>query len=147
SKNALVTFFEKEIADAKAQDVLLSLHMKATMMKVSDPVIFGHAVKVYYKEVFDKYGELFAKLGVDVNNGLGDVYAKIASLPNAQKEEIEAAIAAVYEKQPALAMVDSDRGITNLHVPSDVIVDASMPAMLRASGQMWGPDGKQKDTK
>ncbi|NMT18337.1 NADP-dependent isocitrate dehydrogenase, partial [Vibrio parahaemolyticus] len=92
------------------------------------PVIFGHAVKVYYKEVFDKYGELFAKLGVDVNNGLGDVYAKIASLPNAQKEEIEAAIAAVYEKQPALAMVDSDRGITNLHVPSDVIVDASMPA-------------------
>lgn len=147
SKNALVTFFEKEIADAKAQDVLLSLHMKATMMKVSDPVIFGHAVKVYYKEVFDKYGELFAKLGVDVNNGLGDVYAKIASLPNAQKEEIEAAIATVYEKQPALAMVDSDRGITNLHVPSDVIVDASMPAMLRASGQMWGPDGKQKDTK
>ncbi|KGK10885.1 NADP-dependent isocitrate dehydrogenase [Vibrio navarrensis] len=147
SKNALVTFFEKEIADAKAQDVLLSLHMKATMMKVSDPVIFGHAVKVYYKEVFDKYGELFAKLGVDVNNGLGDVYAKIASLPNAQKEEIEATIAAVYEKQPALAMVDSDRGITNLHVPSDVIVDASMPAMLRASGQMWGPDGKQKDTK
>ncbi|KGK13578.1 isocitrate dehydrogenase (NADP(+)) [Vibrio navarrensis] len=147
SKNALVTFFEKEIADAKAQDVLLSLHMKATMMKVSDPVIFGHAVKVYYKEVFDKYGELFAKLGVDVNNGLGDVYAKIASLPNAQKEEIEAAIAAVYEKQPSLAMVDSDRGITNLHVPSDVIVDASMPAMLRASGQMWGPDGKQKDTK
>lgn len=147
SKNALVTFFEKEIAEAKAQDVLLSLHMKATMMKVSDPVIFGHAVKVYYKEVFDKYGELFAKLGVDVNNGLGDVYAKIASLPNAQKEEIEAAIAAVYEKQPALAMVDSDRGITNLHVPSDVIVDASMPAMLRASGQMWGPDGKQKDTK
>ncbi|MBE3667380.1 isocitrate dehydrogenase (NADP(+)) [Vibrio navarrensis] len=147
SKNALVTFFEKEIAEAKAQDVLLSLHMKATMMKVSDPVIFGHAVKVYYKEVFDKYGELFAQLGVDVNNGLGDVYAKIASLPNAQKEEIEAAIAAVYQKQPALAMVDSDRGITNLHVPSDVIVDASMPAMLRASGQMWGPDGKQKDTK
>ncbi|KJR39695.1 isocitrate dehydrogenase (NADP(+)) [Vibrio navarrensis] len=147
SKNALVTFFEREIAEAKAQDVLLSLHMKATMMKVSDPVIFGHAVKVYYKEVFDKYGELFAQLGVDVNNGLGDVYAKIASLPNAQKEEIEAAIAAVYEKQPALAMVDSDRGITNLHVPSDVIVDASMPAMLRASGQMWGPDGKQKDTK
>ncbi|MBE4593925.1 isocitrate dehydrogenase (NADP(+)) [Vibrio navarrensis] len=147
SKNALVTFFEREIAEAKAQDVLLSLHMKATMMKVSDPVIFGHAVKVYYKEVFDKYAELFAQLGVDVNNGLGDVYAKIASLPNAQKEEIEAAIAAVYQKQPALAMVDSDRGITNLHVPSDVIVDASMPAMLRASGQMWGPDGKQKDTK
>ncbi|MGL0933362.1 NADP-dependent isocitrate dehydrogenase [Vibrio vulnificus] len=147
NKNALVAFFEKEIAEAKQQDVLLSLHMKATMMKVSDPVIFGHAVKVYYKDVFAKYGDLFAKLGVDVNNGLGDVYAKIAVLPQAQKEEIEAAIAAVYESQPALAMVDSDRGITNLHVPSDVIVDASMPAMLRASGQMWGPDGKQKDTK
>ncbi|ALM70383.1 NADP-dependent isocitrate dehydrogenase [Vibrio vulnificus] len=147
NKNALVAFFEKEIAEAKQQDVLLSLHMKATMMKVSDPVIFGHAVKVYYKDVFAKYGDLFAKLGVDVNNGLGDVYAKIAALPQAQKEEIEAAIAAVYESQPALAMVDSDRGITNLHVPSDVIVDASMPAMLRASGQMWGPDGKQKDTK
>ncbi|MCG6284973.1 NADP-dependent isocitrate dehydrogenase [Vibrio vulnificus] len=147
NKNALGAFFEKEIAEAKQQDVLLSLHMKATMMKVSDPVIFGHAVKVYYKDVFAKYGDLFAKLGVDVNNGLGDVYAKIAALPQAQKEEIEAAIAAVYESQPALAMVDSDRGITNLHVPSDVIVDASMPAMLRASGQMWGPDGKQKDTK
>ncbi|EIO3980211.1 NADP-dependent isocitrate dehydrogenase [Vibrio vulnificus] len=147
NKNALVAFFEKEIAEAKQQDVLLSLHMKATMMKVSDPVIFGHAVKVYYKDVFAKYGDLFAKLGVDVNNGLGDVYAKIAALPQAQKEEIEAAIAAVYKSQPALAMVDSDRGITNLHVPSDVIVDASMPAMLRASGQMWGPDGKQKDTK
>ncbi|EGQ7934607.1 TPA: NADP-dependent isocitrate dehydrogenase [Vibrio vulnificus] len=147
NKNALVAFFEKEIAEAKQQDVLLSLHMKATMMKVSDPVIFGHAVKVYYKDVFAKYGDLFAKLGVDVNNGLGDVYAKISALPQAQKEEIEAAIAAVYESQPALAMVDSDRGITNLHVPSDVIVDASMPAMLRASGQMWGPDGKQKDTK
>ncbi|MCF8778096.1 NADP-dependent isocitrate dehydrogenase [Vibrio sp. IRLE0018] len=147
NKKALVAFFEKEIAEAKQQDVLLSLHMKATMMKVSDPVIFGHAVKVYYKDVFVKYGDLFAKLGVDVNNGLGDVYAKIAALPQAQKEEIEAAIAAVYESQPALAMVDSDRGITNLHVPSDVIVDASMPAMLRASGQMWGPDGKQKDTK
>ncbi|WP_047043563.1 NADP-dependent isocitrate dehydrogenase [Vibrio mexicanus] len=147
NKKALVEFFEKEIADAKEQDVLLSLHMKATMMKVSDPVIFGHAVKVYYKDVFEKYGELFDKLGVDVNNGLGDVYAKIASLPQAQKEEIEAAILAVYETQPALAMVDSDRGITNLHVPSDIIVDASMPAMLRSSGQMWGPDGKQKDTK
>ncbi|MGF1842435.1 NADP-dependent isocitrate dehydrogenase [Vibrio clamense] len=147
NQSALVSFFEKEIEDAKKQDVLLSLHMKATMMKVSDPVIFGHAVKVYYKDVFAKYGELFEELGVDVNNGLGDVYAKIASLPQAQKEEIEAAILAVYETQPALAMVDSDRGITNLHVPSDIIVDASMPAMLRSSGQMWGPDGKQKDTK
>ncbi len=147
NKKALVEFFEKEIAEAKEQDVLLSLHMKATMMKVSDPVIFGHAVKVYYKEVFDKYGDVFEQLGVDVNNGLGDVYAKIQSLPQAQREEIEAALQAVYATQPPLAMVDSDRGITNLHVPSDIIVDASMPAMIRSSGQMWGPDGKQKDTK
>ncbi len=147
NKKALVEFFETQIAEAKEQDVLLSLHMKATMMKVSDPVIFGHAVKVYYKDVFAKYGELFNKLGVDVNNGIGDVYAKIQALPAAQKEEIEAALQAVYETQPPLAMVDSDRGITNLHVPSDIIVDASMPAMLRSSGQMWGPDGKQKDTK
>ncbi|CAK4067299.1 NADP-dependent isocitrate dehydrogenase [Vibrio sp. 16] len=147
NKKALVEFFETQIAEAKEQDVLLSLHMKATMMKVSDPVIFGHAVKVYYKDVFAKYGELFDKLGVDVNNGIGDVYAKIQALPAAQKEEIEAALQAVYETQPPLAMVDSDRGITNLHVPSDIIVDASMPAMLRSSGQMWGPDGKQKDTK
>ncbi|MCG6343802.1 NADP-dependent isocitrate dehydrogenase [Vibrio fluvialis] len=147
SKKALIEFFEKEIADAKAQNVLLSLHMKATMMKVSDPVIFGHAVKVYYKDVFAKYGKVFEELGVDVNNGLGDVYAKIQTLPEAQRTEIEAAIQAVYETQPPLAMVDSDRGITNLHVPSDIIVDASMPAMIRSSGQMWGPDGKQKDTK
>ncbi|MGD8230824.1 NADP-dependent isocitrate dehydrogenase [Vibrio sp. TRT 1302] len=147
NKKALVEFFEAQIEEAKQQDVLLSLHMKATMMKVSDPVIFGHAVKVYYKDVFAKYGDLFDKLGVDVNNGLGDVYAKIQALPAAQKEEIEAALQAVYETQPPLAMVDSDRGITNLHVPSDIIVDASMPAMLRSSGQMWGPDGKQKDTK
>ncbi|WP_194435439.1 NADP-dependent isocitrate dehydrogenase [Vibrio fluminensis] len=147
NKKALVAFFEEQIEAAKSQDVLLSLHMKATMMKVSDPVIFGHAVKVYYKDVFAKYGQLFAELGVDVNNGIGDVYAKIANLPEAQKAEIEAALQAVYETQPPLAMVDSDRGITNLHVPSDIIVDASMPAMLRASGQMWGPDGKQKDTK
>ncbi|OLQ87986.1 isocitrate dehydrogenase (NADP(+)) [Vibrio panuliri] len=147
NKQALIAFFEEQIEEAKTQDVLLSLHMKATMMKVSDPVIFGHAVKVYYKEVFAKYGQLFDELGVDVNNGVGDVYAKIATLPEAQKAEIEAALLAVYETQPPLAMVDSDRGITNLHVPSDIIVDASMPAMLRASGQMWGPDGKQKDTK
>ncbi|WP_162062692.1 NADP-dependent isocitrate dehydrogenase [Vibrio taketomensis] len=147
NKKALVAFFEDQIEQAKSQDVLLSLHMKATMMKVSDPVIFGHAVKVYYKDVFAKYGSLFEELGVDVNNGIGDVYAKIANLPAEQKAEIEAALQAVYETQPPLAMVDSDRGITNLHVPSDIIVDASMPAMLRASGQMWGPDGKQKDTK
>lgn len=147
SKKALITFYEEQIAQAKQQDVLLSLHLKATMMKVSDPVIFGYAVKVYYKAVFDKHAALFAQLGVDVNNGLGDVYAKIQSLPDAQRQEIEADIAAVYQTQPPLAMVDSDRGITNLHVPSDVIVDASMPAMIRSSGQMWGPDGKQKDTK
>ncbi|QMV14798.1 NADP-dependent isocitrate dehydrogenase [Vibrio spartinae] len=147
SKKALNAFFEQEIEAAKAQDVLFSLHMKATMMKVSDPVIFGEAVKVFYKDVFAKYGELFEQLGVDVNNGLGDVYAKIQSLPAEQKAEIEASIQAVYQNRPELAMVDSDRGITNLHVPSDVIVDASMPAMIRASGQMWGPDGQQKDTK
>ncbi len=147
NKKALVSFFEAQIQEAKEQDVLLSLHMKATMMKVSDPIIFGHAVRVYYKDVFEKFGDVFDSLGVDVSNGIGDVYAKIASLPEAQKAEIEAALEAVYETQPPLAMVDSDRGITNLHVPSDIIVDASMPAMLRASGQMWGPDGKQKDTK
>ncbi len=147
SKKAVVAFFEQQIEDAKASDVLLSLHMKATMMKVSDPVIFGYAVKVFYKDVFDKYADLFAELGVDANNGLGDVYNKIQALPEAQRAEIEAAIAGVYEQRPALAMVDSDRGITNLHVPSDVIVDASMPAMIRSSGQMWGPDGKLKDTK
>ncbi|SEG28339.1 NADP-dependent isocitrate dehydrogenase [Vibrio hangzhouensis] len=147
NKNALVAFFEEQVAEAKKQDVLLSLHMKATMMKVSDPVIFGHAVKVYYKDVFAKHGALFEEIGVDVNNGIGDVYAKIATLPAEKKAEIEADLAAVYETQPPLAMVDSDRGITNLHVPSDIIVDASMPAMLRSSGQMWGPDGKQKDTK
>lgn len=147
NKKALVAFFEQQIEDAKQNDVLLSLHMKATMMKVSDPVIFGHAVKVYYKDVFEKHGELFEQLGVDVNNGIGDVYAKIESLPAEKKAEIIADLEAVYETRPALAMVDSDRGITNLHVPSDVIVDASMPAMIRSSGQMWGPDGKQKDTK
>ncbi len=147
NKNALVAFYEKEIEAAKEQDVLLSLHMKATMMKVSDPVIFGHAVTVFYKDVFAKHGATFAELGVDVNNGLGDVYAKIEQLPADQKAAIQADIQAVYATRPEMAMVDSDRGITNLHVPSDVIIDASMPAALRASGQMWGPDGKQKDTK
>ena len=146
-ESALVTFFEKEIAAAKDENVLLSLHMKATMMKVSDPVIFGHAVQVFYKDVFAKHAATFAEIGVDVNNGLGDVYAKITKLPADQKAEIEADIAAVYATRPDMAMVDSDRGITNLHVPSDIIIDASMPAALRASGQMWGPDGRQKDTK
>ncbi|MDA3891622.1 MAG: NADP-dependent isocitrate dehydrogenase [Salinivirgaceae bacterium] len=147
SKTKLVAFYEKEIKAAKEQDILLSLHLKATMMKVSDPILFGHAVKVYYKDVFEKYGELFNELGVDVNNGLGDVYAKIASLPADKKTEIETAINAVYKTRPELAMVNSDKGITNLHVPSDVIIDASMPAAIRTSGQMWGSDGKLKDTK
>ncbi|QYK02744.1 NADP-dependent isocitrate dehydrogenase [Shewanella psychrotolerans] len=147
SKKALVSYFEREIEAAKDEDVLLSLHLKATMMKVSDPILFGHAVKVFYKELFAKYGQLFDELGVDVNNGFGDVYAKIATLPADKKAEIEADIAAIYASRPSLAMVDSDRGITNLHVPSDVIIDASMPAAIRSSGQMWGPDGKLKDTK
>ena len=147
SKSALVDFFAKETVKAKSEDVLLSLHLKATMMKVSDPIIFGHAVKVFYKDVFTKHAATFAELGVDANNGIGDVYAKIQNLPADKKSEIEADLAAVYLTQPELAMVDSDKGITNLHVPSDIIVDASMPAALRSSGKMWGPDGKLKDTK
>ncbi|HIG64491.1 MAG TPA: NADP-dependent isocitrate dehydrogenase [Methyloprofundus sp.] len=147
SRTALRAFFAESISDAKEQDVLLSLHLKATMMKVSDPIMFGHAVSVYYQDVFAKYQELFNQLGVDTRNGLGDVYAKIVSLPEEQRKAIEADIQGVYQTQPALAMVDSDKGITNLHVPSDVIVDASMPATLRSSGQMWGPDGKLRDTK
>jgi len=147
NRNKLCAFFEAAMQDARAQGVLLSLHMKATMMKVSDPIIFGHAVRVYYKDVFDKHAATFEKLGVDTRNGLGDVYARIAGLPDEQRTEIEADLQAVYETRPELAMVNSDRGITNLHVPSDVIVDASMPAMIRSSGQMWGPDGKLHDTK
>lgn len=147
SKKALVSFYEREIENAKAEDVLLSLHLKATMMKVSDPIMFGHAVKVFFKPVFDKHAALFAELGVDVNNGFGDVYAKIATLPADTRAEVEADIAAVYAARPALAMVDSDKGITNLHVPSDIIIDASMPAAIRSSGQMWGPDGQLHDTK
>lgn len=147
SKRSLCAFLAQTIEDAKSEGVLLSLHMKATMMKVSDPIIFGHMVKVFYADVFAKYGEVFAQLGVDVNNGVGDVYSKIQSLPAAQKAEIEAALQAVYATRPALAMVNSDKGITNLHVPSDVIIDASMPAAIRSSGQMWGADGKLHDTK
>ena len=147
SRAALRTFLGQAIDDAKSEDVLLSLHLKATMMKVSDPIMFGHAVTVFFDEVFEKYADLFAELGVDANNGLGDVYAKIASLPDSQRAEIESAIAACYAKRPELAMVNSDKGITNLHVPSDVIIDASMPAAIRSSGQMWGPDGQLKDTK
>lgn len=144
---ALREFYAAEIADAKAQDVLLSLHVKATMMKVSDPILFGHAVTVYFKDVFEKYADTFAQLGVDPNNGLGDVYAKIQELPDDQRQAIEADIQATYESNPELAMVNSDKGITNLHVPSDVIIDASMAAALRDSGKMWGPDGKLQDTK
>ncbi|MBT8147407.1 MAG: NADP-dependent isocitrate dehydrogenase [Gammaproteobacteria bacterium] len=147
SQQALAEFLAQEINDAKDQGVLFSLHMKATMMKVSDPIIFGEAVKVYYKEVFDKYQNQFEELGVDANNGIGDVYAKIASLPEDQQSAIKADLDAVYQSRPPMAMVDSDRGITNLHVPSDIIIDASMPAMIRGSGQMWGPDGQQHDTK
>jgi isocitrate dehydrogenase len=147
SRAALRAFFAVEAEDAKTQDVLLSLHLKATMMKVSDPIIFGHAVTVYYKDVFDKHNELFAELGVDEKNGIGDVYARIGDLSAGKQAEIEANIAAVYESQAALAMVDSDKGITNLHVPSNVIIDASMPAAIRTSGQMWGPDGQLHDMK
>lgn len=138
-------FISDEIAAAKVQGVLFSLHMKATMMKVSDPIIFGHVVKVFYREVFNKHQALFDELGVDVNNGIGDVYAKIAQLDNAKRQEVEADIAAVYQNQPAVAMVDSDKGITNLHVPSDVIIDASMPAAIRSSGQMWNAQGQLQD--
>ena len=145
--NALREFFDKEADAARNDDVLLSLHLKATMMKVSDPIMFGHAVTVYYRDVFEKHAALFADLGVEANNGLGDVYAKIAALPDAQRAEIKADIQAVYESRPALAMVDSDKGITNLHVPSNVIIDASMPAAIRSSGQMWGPDGQLHDTR
>ena len=144
---ALCAFYAREMDAAKNEGVLLSLHLKATMMKVSDPIMFGHAVKVYYKDVFDKHAAVFAELGVDANNGIGDVDAKIAELPAEQRAAIEADLAAVYETRPALAMVNSDKGITNLHVPSDVIIDASMPAAIRSSGQMWGPDGKLADTK
>ncbi|NTV92987.1 MAG: NADP-dependent isocitrate dehydrogenase, partial [Chlorobiaceae bacterium] len=144
---SLRQFFADQIADAKASGILLSLHLKATMMKVSDPVMFGHAVTVFYKDVFEKYASLIKELGVNVNNGLGDLYAKIQNLPEAQRAEIEADIQAVYATRPALAMVDSDKGITNLHVPNDIIVDASMPVVIRDSGKMWGPDGKLHDTK
>ena len=147
SAQALREFLEAEIQDANKQDVLMSLHMKATMMKVSDPIIFGHAVKVYYRDVFEKYSEQFAELGVDANNGIGDVYAKIQSLTDEERTAIEADLQAVYSTRPDTAMVDSDRGITNLHVPSDIIIDASMPAALRSSGQMWGPDGQLHDMK
>jgi isocitrate dehydrogenase len=147
SAKALRAFFVQQIEDAKQKGVLFSVHLKATMMKVSDPILFGHAVYAFYGEALDKNAGTLAKLGFDPNNGIGDLYAKIASLPAAEKAKIEADIKAVYETRPQLAMVDSDRGITNLHVPSDVIIDASMPAAIRTSGKMYGTDGKAYDTK
>lgn len=147
SAKALRTFIAEQIEDAKQKDVLFSVHLKATMMKVSDPVIFGHFVSVFYSDVFEKYAATFEKLGINPTNGLTDLYTKINQLPAAEKAAIEADINACYAKRPAIAMVDSDKGITNLHMPNDVIIDASMPAYIRSSGKMWGPDGKSKDTK
>jgi len=146
SARALREFLAAEIASTKEAGTLFSLHLKATMMKVSDPIIFGHGVSVFFKDVFEKHADTLSGLGVDVSNGLGDLYASIESLPAEKKAEIEADIAAVYEDAPSIAMVDSDRGITNLHVPSDVIIDASMPAAIRSSGQMWNKDGELQDT-
>ena len=147
SAAALREFLEQAMQDAKQQNVLLSFHFKATMMKVSDPILFGHAVSVYFKDVFTKHAATFKALGINPNNGLGDLYAKISTLPEAQRAEIEADIQATYATRPRLAMVNSDKGITNLHVPSDIIIDASMPAMIRESGKMWSADGKLYDTK
>ena len=147
SKPALLKFLTQQIEEARNTGVLFSLHMKATMMKVSDPIIFGHAVRVFFRDVFTKHGALLDELGVDVNNGFGDLVDKLGELPGEQRAAIESDIATVYARGPALAMVNSDKGITNLHVPSDVIIDASMPAMLRTSGCMWNSEGKLQDTK
>ncbi|MBX2851176.1 MAG: NADP-dependent isocitrate dehydrogenase [Phycisphaeraceae bacterium] len=147
SASKLEAFLAEQIEDAKAQGVLFSLHMKATMMKVSDPIIFGHCVKVFFKQLFEKHAQALNNAGVNSNNGFGDVFAKLPKLDAELRAEIEREIESIYDAQPALAMVDSDNGITNLHVPSDIIIDASMPAMIRNSGQMWGPDGKPADTK
>lgn len=147
SKKALLDFYEKEIEDARKTGVMFSLHVKATMMKVSHPIVFGHCVKIFYKEAFEKHGELFKELGVDVNNGIANLYDKIATLPESQRDEVISDLHACHEMRPELAMVDSSRGITNFHSPSDVIVDASMPAMIRAGGKMYGADGRMKDVK
>ena len=147
SKKALCDFYEKQFEDARKTGVMLSLHVKATMMKVSHPIVFGHAVRIFYKEAFEKHGKLFDELGVNVNNGMVNLYDKIESLPTSKKEEIIRDLHACHEHRPELAMVDSAKGITNLHAPNDVIVDASMPAMIRIGGKMWGADGKPKDTK
>ena len=145
SKKALCEFYEEQMQDAYETGVMFSLHVKATMMKVSHPIVFGHAVKVFYKDAFAKHGELFDKLGVNVNNGLASIYDKISALPGTQLEEIVNDLHACHAHRPEVAMVDSAKGISNFHVPSDVIVDASMPAMIRTSGQMWNADGKQQD--
>jgi len=147
SKKALLDFLKREINDAKDKGVLFSLHMKATMMKVSDPIIFGHAVRVFFADLFEKHGATFEELGVDVNNGFGNLLGNLEELPEAQRLEIENDITTAFASAPDVAMVNSDKGITNLHVPSDVIIDASMPAMIRTSGQMWNAEGKQQDTK
>lgn len=147
NRKSLRKFLAEQIKDAKASDVLFSVHLKATMMKVSDPIIFGHVVTVFFAELFDKYEDLFSRLGVNPDMGMGDLYSKIGSLPEQQKKEIENDIQSIYASHPDLAMVNSDKGITNLHVSSDVIIDASMPAAIRSSGKMWGPDGKLKDMK
>ena len=147
SKKELCKFYEEEMEDARATGVMLSLHVKATMMKVSHPIVFGHAVRVYYKDAFAKHGKLFDELGVNVNNGLSNLYDKIATLPSSKRDEIIRDLHACHEHRPELAMVDSAKGISNLHAPNDVIVDASMPAMIRLGGKMWGADGKPKDTK
>ncbi len=146
-KAALAAFFDEQIADARDKGVLFSLHLKATMMKVSDPIIFGHAVRAYFKDVFARHGATFERLGIDADNGVGDLLAKIAALPDDERAPIEADIAATYERGPGLAMVNSDKGITNLHVPSDIIIDASMPPMIRDSGRMWNAAGELQDTK
>lgn len=146
-KKALMTFLKKEIDNAKSQGLLFSLHMKATMMKVSDPIIFGHAVETYFAELFEKYASEFEQIGVDVRNGFGDLLGKLDELPEAKATEIKTAIDKIMDEKADIAMVNSDKGITNLHVPSDVIIDASMPAMIRTSGQMWNAEGKQQDTK
>ena len=147
SKAALIAFLKEQVKDAKAQGVLFSLHMKATMMKVSDPIIFGHVVRVFFEDLFLKHGDTFEEIGVDVKNGFGNLLSKLNELPSSKREEIEADISEAFNNAPDLAMVNSDKGITNLHVPSDVIIDASMPAMIRTSGQMWNADGNQQDTK
>jgi isocitrate dehydrogenase len=147
NKKALLAFLKEQIKDAKDKGVLFSLHMKATMMKVSDPIIFGHAVRVFFAEVFEKYAAVFEEIGVDVNNGLGDLLAKLSEVPSEKRKEIENQIESAFKNGPDIAMVNSDKGITNLHVPSDVIIDASMPAMIRTSGQMWNAEGKLQDTK